>query len=122
MKFGEIVSEMKFLVLEVYLPDINISEAIFSIRDNKLIYPLSEIRGVPNVLVESILIEREKGAYKDFFEFMLRVYSYKLTDKQVATLINDGAFDSLYHSGASLCNSIFRGIQYVNSISVITDK
>ena len=113
VKFGEIVSEMKSLGLEVSLPDINISEAIFSIRNNKLIYPLSEIRGVPSVLVESILMERgQRGEFKDFFDFMLRLYPYKLTEKQVEALINAGAFDSLYPSRNSLRSTIYRGMQY----------
>ncbi|MCR4879527.1 MAG: DNA polymerase III subunit alpha [Bacilli bacterium] len=111
-KFGEIVSEMKSLGLEVGLPDINLSEAFFSIRENKLIYPLSEIRGVPSVMVESILIERNKGAFKDFFEFILRMYGYRISEKQIEALINAGAFDALCPSRNSLRNSIFRGMQY----------
>lgn len=113
VKFGEIVSEMKSLNLEVSLPDINVSEGFFSINNNRLIYPLSEIRGVPSVLVDSILIERNKrGPFKDFFDFMMRLYPYKLSEKQVEALINAGAFDSLYPSRNSLRNSIYRGMQY----------
>lgn len=113
VKFGEIVSEMKSLGLEVSLPNINTSEKMFSILDNKLIYPLGEIRGVPSVLVDSILIEREKnGAFKDFFDFVLRLFPYHITDKQIEALINAGTFDSLYKSRASLRQSIFRAVQY----------
>ncbi len=112
VKFGEIVSEMKSLGLEVSLPDINASEAIFSINQNKLIYPLSEIRGVPSVLVESILIERNKGPFKDFFDFIARMYAYKITEKQIEALINAGTFDLMCSSRNSLRASIYRGMQY----------
>lgn len=111
-KFGEIVSEMKSLGIEVSLPNVNTSEAFFSIKDNKLIYPLSEIRGVPSTLVESILIERNRGEYKDFFDFALRVFPYKLSDKQLEALINSGALDSFPGTRTMKRRSIFRALQY----------
>ena len=111
-KFGEIVSEMKSLGIEVSLPNVNTSEAFFSIKDNKLIYPLSEIRGVPSTLVESILIERSHGDYKDFFDFALRVFPYKLSDKQLEALINSGALDSFPGTRTMKRRSIFRALQY----------
>ena len=111
-KFGEVVSEMKSLGISLSLPDINKSEAIFTIRENKLIYPLREISGLPSPMVDSIIEERKNGEFKDFYNFVSRLYPYKITEKQIEALINAGCFDSLHHSRNSLRASIIRGLQY----------
>ena len=113
VKFNEIVLEMKSLGLEVMLPDINLSEMVFSIYDNKLLYPLSEIRGLPSMMANNIIEERKHdGEYKDFFNFISRLYIYKISEKNIESLINAGAFDSINTSRASLKASIERGLQF----------
>ena len=113
VKFNEIVSEMKSLNIEMSLPDINNSEIMFSIKDGKLIYPLSEISGVPYMMVNNIISERKaRGPYTDFFNFISRLYPYKISEKNIESLINSGSFDTLTPSRETLRASINRGLQY----------
>jgi len=113
VKFNEIVSEMKSLNIEMSLPDINNSEIMFSIKEGKLIYPLSEISGVPYMMVNNIISERKaRGPFLDFFNFVTRLYPYKISEKNIESLINSGAFDSLTPSRETLRASVNRGLQY----------
>ena len=112
VKFNEIVTEMKSLGLSITLPDINISEESFIVKNGKLVYPLSEIRGVPNLLVTAIIEERNNGPFSDFFNFISRLYPYKISEKNIISLINAGVFDNLNKSRASLRASVNRGLQF----------
>lgn len=115
VKFNEIVREMHSLALNVSLPDINKSELLFTIdvKNNTLIYPLSEIRGINSILATNIIEERNRnGEYTSFFNFLSRIYGYKINEKHIEALISSGAFDSLHPSRASLRASINRGLQY----------
>lgn len=113
VKFNEIVSEMRSLGLNVSLPDINESETMFSIKENKLVYPLSEIRGLNSLMASNIIEERNRnGNYTSFFNFVSRLYGFKINEKNVEALISSGAFDSLHPSRASLKASINRAFQY----------
>ena len=113
VKFGDIVSEMYSSSLKVALPDINKSDIGFIIIENALIFPLSEIRGLPRMMASNIIEERNyRGPFTDFFNFISRMYIYKISEKQIEALINAGAFDSLNPSRDSLRASITRGMQY----------
>lgn len=112
-KLSEYVSEMRSLNIELKLPDINIAELNFAIKDQSIIYPLSAIRGVSNINAINIVEERtKKGEFTDFFDFVSRMYPYKINKDTITHLINAGCFDSFNVSRASLKASIGRALQY----------
>ena len=112
VKFSEYVSEMRSIGLQIKLPDINKSQKVFVIEDNALIYPLSEIRGVNVNMVDAILNERNNGSFKDFFDFVNRMFAYKITENVIEHLIYAGVFDSMNSNRASLLASVTRAIQF----------
>ena len=117
-KFSEYVSEMRARHIPLYLPDINTSEKNFIILNDGLLYPLGQIRGINYILVNNILDEREDhGPFKDFFNFIVRMYKYGITDNSLEHLIKAGLFDKFNPSRASLLASITKGLQYAEIIS-----
>lgn len=88
IKAPEYVQEAKELGLLILPPDINISEAEFTIRGNKIFYGLSAIKGMGEKAVEKIISERKKGEYSSIFNFAER------------TNTNSGVFQSLCKAGA----------------------
>ena len=111
-KFNEYVSEMKKRNIEIASPDINSSGKTFTIENNRLLFPLNAIHGVNELLVNSVIEERNKEPFKDFFEFVLRMRRYKINENQINALINAGAFDKLEPSRASLRASVRSAMQY----------
>ena len=102
-KFSDYVSEIKSRKYEVYLPDINKSNKSFIVYDNGLLFPLTNIRGVNELVVNKIIDERTlNGEYKDFFDFVARSYGNKISESVIEKLINAGALDKFNSSRATL--------------------
>ena len=86
---------------KVYEPDINKSQAYFSVENGNLRFGLAAIKNVGVNLIESIISEKEQnGPFKDFMDFIKRVDSQAHNKRCLESLILAGAFDSfgLYRS------------------------
>ena len=89
------VDDCRFIGLNVLKPDINSSSYAFEDKDKKtVLYGLGAIKGIGESLVKSITTAREKGAFKDLYDFCLRIGSNKLNKRILTTLIGSGAMDS----------------------------
>lgn len=111
-KFGEYIAEMKKRKINVRPPRINKSTFTFDIYEDGLLFPLSSIHGVNSLCVSNIFVEREKGTFTDFFNFVTRMYPYKINEPQLLALINSGALDELYNSRASMRMTVKSALQY----------
>ena len=112
-KFNEYVSEMKKRNIKIVSPNINVSEKEFIVKDGTLLYPLNAIRGVNELLTNNILEERNNnGPFADFFDFVARMYQFKINESAITALINAGCFDSFNPSRASFRASIKSALQY----------
>lgn len=112
-KFNEYVSEMKKRNIKIVSPNINVSEKEFIVKDGALLYPLNAIRGVNELLTNNILEERNNnGPFADFFDFVSRMYQFKINESAITALINAGCFDSFNPSRASFRASIKSALQY----------
>ena len=112
-KFNEYVSEMKNRDIKILLPDINVSGRHFLIKEGGLLYPLTSISGINELLFSKIEHERNtNGLFNDFFDFVTRLYSYKINENQILKLIDSGAFDKMYPSRESMRVSVKSALQY----------
>jgi DNA polymerase-3 subunit alpha len=111
-KFSYYIEELQQLKVTIVNPDINQSRTSFSVHDQKLYFPLNAIRGISSDLAARILEERElNGPFKSFYEFITRLYTDKISPKQIEHLIDAGAFDLIHKSRATLRASISNGLQ-----------
>lgn len=113
-KFSDYVTEMKTMGIEILPPSINHSSQVFIANDKGLLFPLSSIKGVSGPMIQTILLERKKGEFKDIFDFVSRLFPYKITENQVSRLIDSGAFDEINKSRASLLATLPSAFQYAN--------
>ena len=111
-KFNEYVSEMKRRNIAIISPNINKSMKNFIVYNNGLLFPLNAIRGINEVLASKIIEERDNGEYKDFFDFVARMYQYRISENHVLSLIDAGCFDEFVSSRASLRASVKSALQY----------
>ena len=93
-KFGDYVSELKKRKLKVLLPNINKSEKHFVTDKDGLLFPINMIRGVNIDVTNKILDERIlHGEFTDFFNFVSRMFSNKVSELVILKIINSGALD-----------------------------
>ena len=112
-KFNDYISELKSFGYKLYSPSINYSSYNFVIKDNGLLYPLTGIKEISISITEKILKEREEnGLFKDYFDFVLRMFKYKLNERHLQSLIHSGALDELYPSRSSMLLNMRSALQY----------
>lgn len=90
------MDESKRMGIEVLGPDINESDATFSVnREGNIRFGLGGIKGVGAAVIENIIKEKENGPYKDLFDFVERnSTNTPVNRKTLENLAYAGAFDS----------------------------
>ena len=122
-KFNEYVSEMKQRNIAIISPNINKSAKDFVVQKEGLLFPLSAIKGINELFVNAILEERNNnGEYKDFFDFVGRMYRYKINEAQISKLIDAGCFDTFNPSRASFRASVKSALQYAELVFKENDQ
>ncbi|WP_338870067.1 DNA polymerase III subunit alpha [Spirosoma sp. SC4-14] len=95
------LEECKNLGIPVLGPDVNESERVFGVnKKGEIRFGLGGIKGAGDAAVEAIIEERNAGgAYKDIFDFAIRVNLRTVNKKTLESLAYAGAFDALdeYH-------------------------
>ena len=92
------LSECRTMGIAVLVPDVNVSDSNFTVKDGSIPFGMSAIRNVGAGLVGHIVREREaRGPFRDFYDFCERVDPQVLNRRTVESLIKAGAFDSLGH-------------------------
>lgn len=114
-KISVAVAECKRLKIDVLGPDVNQSQADFSIENNKIRFGLSAVKNVGSAAISTILEARESGEFVDLSDFCNRVDLSKVNKKTLESLIKTGAFDK-FGNRASLLSSVS------NIVTSITKK
>ncbi|MBR4153634.1 MAG: DNA polymerase III subunit alpha [Selenomonadaceae bacterium] len=105
----EIARRMRIKVLA---PDINLSEAYFTIDGAAIRFGLSAIKTVGEVTTNSIIYEREFGGkFKSLVDFCGRIEFRNITRRGLENLIKCGAFDSLDKRRTALLASLDSAIE-----------
>ncbi len=93
-KIAQAIAECKRLGVEVKPPDINLSDADFSIEESERIrFGLSAIKNVGDAAIKDILEQRNKNQFKSFEDFCLRSDLSSVNKKTIESLIKAGAMD-----------------------------
>lgn len=97
------INECKRLLLPIFPPNINTCVYKFvADENNNIVYGLGAIKGVGLAAIENILVAREKGIFKNLFDFCKRVDTRKVNKRVFEALIYSGAFDVFGVARASL--------------------
>ena len=96
-KVAGYIADCKRMEIEVQPPEINVSEANFTVAGEKVIgYGLAAVKNVGLGAIESIVQARsEKGKFTSLRDFCSRVDLRSCNKKVLESLIKCGAFDSL---------------------------
>ncbi len=95
-KLAVFFQETRRMGLEVLPPDVNASQADFSVEDGKVRYALGAIRNVGFSAMEHVVaVRRQGGLFKDLYDFAERVDPRQVNKRAFENLARSGAFDSL---------------------------
>ncbi|MBR7162245.1 MAG: DNA polymerase III subunit alpha, partial [Clostridia bacterium] len=94
IKVKNYVRECQKFRIRVLPPDINESRADFSVTENGIRFGLLALKNVGRNFVDSLLIERAKGKFTSFSDFIERMAKQELNSRMIESLIKSGAFDS----------------------------
>ncbi len=96
VKVAEYISECKDMGIRLLPPDVNESDANFTVAGSDLRFGLVAIKGIGWGFIESLMRERERGGpFKTLDEFCRRMTGKDFNRRAVESLIKAGAFDSL---------------------------
>ena len=102
-------------------PNINISDMMYIKVDNKIVFPLTNIKNVGVNAAKAIIEERKNGKFKDIFDFICRCYKGPVNSKTIENLIYAGAFDCFGYTKKTLIQNLDIIINYSEIGSYITD-
>ena len=93
------LAECRRMGIKVLPPDVNESSWDFTAVGTDIRFGLASVRNVGHNVVDSIVRAREeKGAFKDFADFMKKIDTVACNKKVIESLAKAGAFDSMGHS------------------------
>lgn len=109
-KVVKLINDAKRNGVSVIPPCINTSKGDFDVNDKgEVTYGLSSIGGVGQTIQRKILEERDRnGAYKDMFDFMVRVNPNK---NVIMSCIYSGAFDVFGESRAEMHSYVEKSVE-----------
>ncbi|QIE54556.1 DNA polymerase III subunit alpha [Pikeienuella piscinae] len=88
--------EVDRLGIETAPPDVNLSEARFTVKDGRVLYALGALKNVGAEAMKLIVAARaEGGAFRDLFDFARRVDCKRIGKRPMEMLARAGAFDAL---------------------------
>nr|WP_294850156.1 DNA polymerase III subunit alpha [uncultured Sphingomonas sp.] len=102
-KLSLFVEDIRRSGIEVLPPDVNASEAAFSVEDGKVRYALGALKGVGEKAMESLVEERKRGGdFTSLEDFASRIDPKILNRRQLESLAAAGAFDGLHADRATV--------------------
>ena len=95
-KLAEYIAECRDMGIRLLPPDVNESDANFTVVGENLRFGLVAIKGIGWGAIEELTRERERGGpFQGFEDFCRRMSGRELNRRAVENLIKAGAFDSM---------------------------
>ncbi len=115
------INECKRLGVEIINPKINVSTDKYEIMEDKLIYPLSLIKGIGTLTARGIIKEREEnGNFSSYLDFVKR--TYKFGKDVLRNLILAGALDGFGKTKKTLIENLDDAINYAELCSDLEES
>lgn len=121
-KTKDYVYECKKNNINIMLPNINKSYDTFIVKDNAIIFSLASIKNIGTNIANKIVLEREKGLFKDIFDFISRVYSQTINKKHIEVLIDSGCLDDFGYNRKTLKENLDLIINYSEIGGLLDDE
>ena len=122
-KIFSIMNEISLMKIDIIPPDVNFSSYKFIIKDNKILYSLSAIKGVGIESMKELVSERNiNGSFNSIADFNKRLSQSILNKKQIEKLILANAFNSIYPNKNILIANLEEILKKMNSNSLFENE
>jgi len=111
-KTKEYINEIKSLNLNILKPDINLSDSMYMVVDDGILFPLSNIKGVGSVATKAIIESRKNDKFHDIFDAMSRLVIAGVSKKTIESLIYADAFSSFGYNKNTLIFNLDELLNY----------
>lgn len=101
-KTHEYIMEARANKIEIVKPTINESEEHYIVKNNKIIYPISNIKSIGVVVTRTIKKAKETGKFTDIYDCLSRLYIAGIGKKSIEVLINADVFKEFGYNRATL--------------------
>ncbi|HZY09880.1 MAG TPA: DNA polymerase III subunit alpha [Bacteroidota bacterium] len=109
----QLIEECRRMDLQVFPPDVNVSDLRFTVTPIGIRFGLSAIKNVGVNAVENIVKTRlEGGRFDNVFDFCRRVDLRLVTKKTLEALIQAGAFDGVNTNRSQMFECVEKAIQF----------
>ncbi len=105
-KTNEYILEAKKEHIEIEKPTISNSESRYKVVDDKIIYPISNIKSIGIVVTEQINKAKEEGPFEDIFDCFSRLYISGIGKKTFETLIYADVFKEFKYNRRTLIENL----------------
>ncbi len=102
-KVADYIAECRDMGIQLLPPDVNESDADFTVVGDGIRFGLVALKGVGRVFISGLLEERGKaGPFTDFMDFCDRMFDQDLNRRVLESLIKSGAFDRMGYRRSQL--------------------
>ena len=105
-KTHEYIMEAKANKIEIVKPTINQSETRYIVKDNKIIYPISNIKSIGTVVSNTIKEAKKDGEFIDIYDCFSRLHIAGIGKKIFEVLIFANVFKEFNHNRKILINNL----------------
>lgn len=105
-KVIEYTAECQRMGIRVLPPDINTSEAGFTVEGENIRYGLLALKNVGRNLIAAVARERKNRPYSSLYNFCKRMHGSGINRRAVESLIKSGAFDQLEAKRRSMIDGL----------------
>ncbi|MEO0922748.1 MAG: OB-fold nucleic acid binding domain-containing protein, partial [Pseudomonadota bacterium] len=113
-KLNDFKREAQRLGFIVEIPNVNESDAEFSVDGETIHYALSAVKGVGEQAVNDMIAVRPEGGFHDLSDFAARIDPKSINKRMLENLVSAGAFDCLEENRARVLDAIEQIVAVAN--------
>lgn len=117
-KTFEYLQEARNHKVNVLGPSVNASRDKYYLDHDAIRFPLLIIKGVGTVLSREILSEQSKGIFIDYYDFVVRMNTHRISKSNFESLIDAGALDEFNLSRNTMKASLQDALNYADMIKI----
>ena len=105
-KVIEYTAECQRMGIRVLPPDINASDAGFTVEEKDIRFGLLALKNVGRNLIATVVRERSGTPYRSLYDFCKRLHGTEINRRAVESMIKSGAFDNLEAKRRSMMDGV----------------
>ncbi len=117
-KTYEYLQEAKAHQVRIAKPSVKFSRGHYVLEAEAIRFPLLIIKGVGTALNQAVLTERSKGMFNDFYDFVVRMSTYRISKSNFEALIDAGALDDFNLARNTMRASLQDALDYADMVRI----